>query len=263
MSDYRFTLYHSLTSVCSQKVRLTLAELGLGYDSRVMDLKKGDQFSADYLKLNPAAVVPTLINEDRVVLQSNTIMRRLCAFMPEHPLSVATADNGRSCGNWLDRADQFHVAIHAITYVCVNRRGLLNLSPEQLEQRFQNIPDPVRATRLRQIVKDGFESAPVKAALETLAEILPLLQTSARRHRWLTGDRVTLADFAMFPFVHRLHLLGFDQLSAHGDLARWHSNLMQLPSFETAIGSVVPARTRDNFAACGRTAWPQLGTVFK
>ncbi|WP_306261149.1 glutathione S-transferase family protein [Pararhizobium sp. IMCC21322] len=262
MSEPEITLYHSLTSVCSQKVRLTLAELGLGFQSRVMDLKKGDQFAPDYLKLNPNAVVPTLIDGTQVVLNSNTILQHLCARNAAHPLSTATVDRQELCSQWFERADRLHVAIHAITYVSVNREKLLALSPEQREQRYQNIPDPVRSARLRRIVDDGFESAPVLAALETLNEILPKLQTALRGYRCLTGDRATLADFAMFPFVHRLHLLGFDPLWEEGNLARWHGDMMQRPSFQTAIRTVVPASATDNFAASGKAAWPQLGVRF-
>lgn len=262
MSEPGITLYHSLTSVCSQKVRLTLAELDLGFKSRVMDLKKGDQFAPDYLNLNPNAVVPTLVDGTQVVLQSNTIMQYLCAHNPAHPLSAATANYKELCSEWFERADRFHVAIHAITYVSVNREKLLALTPEQREQRYQNIPDPVRSAKLRQIVDNGFDSAPLLAALETLHDILPKLQTATRSHRWLTGDSSTLADFAIFPFVHRLHLLGFDQLWEEGNLARWHGDMMQRPSFQTAIGRVVPASAIDNFAASGKAAWPQLGARF-
>lgn len=262
MSESGITLYHSLTSVCSQKVRLTLAELSLGFDNQVVDLKKGEQFAPDYLTLNPNAVVPTLVDGTQVVLQSNTIMQYLCAHHPVHPLSAATENRNELCSEWFEHADRFHVAIHSITYVSVNREKLLALSPEQREQRYENIPDPTRSAKLRQIVDDGFDSAPVLAALETLNDILPKLQSATRSHRWLTGDRATLADFAIFPFVHRLHLLGFDQLWEEGSLARWHGDMMQRPSFYTAIGTVVPASAIDNFAASGKVAWPQLGARF-
>ncbi len=230
----------------------------MGFESRVLDLKKGDQFAPDYLKLNPNAVVPTLLVDGHVVLQSNTIMQHLCALDPQHPFSSATADHAGACPLWFERAARFHIAIHAITYVSVNRKKLLALPTEQLEQRFRNIPDPVRSVKLRQIVEDGFESAPVSAALETLGDILPQLQKATRTSRWLTGDHLTLVDLAMFPFVHRLHLLGFDQLWAGGDLTSWHRDMMQRPGFQTAIAAVVPPSAIENFAAAGQLAWPQL-----
>ena len=52
--------YDNDMSVCAQKVRLVLAAKGLEYQRHVMNLRTGDQFRPDYLKLNPKAVVPTL-----------------------------------------------------------------------------------------------------------------------------------------------------------------------------------------------------------
>lgn len=258
MTQSNLTLFHSLTSVCSQKVRLTLAELEVDFESRVMDLKKGDQFAPDYLLLNPNAVVPTLLDGRHVVLQSNDIMQYLCKMQPDHPLSHATAEASKLCALWFERADRFHVAIHAITYVSVNREKLLALSPQQLEQRFRNIPDVGRSERLREIVEKGFGSAPVRAAMETTTELLSHLQTATRHHRWLAGDLLTLADFAIFPFIHRLHLLGFDALWENGDLARWHQDVMRRPAFRISIDNLVPEAAIQNFAKSGQIAWPRL-----
>ena len=45
-------LYHSVNSVCAQKVRIVLAEKGLEYREHLMTLQ-GDQFAPEYMKLNP------------------------------------------------------------------------------------------------------------------------------------------------------------------------------------------------------------------
>jgi glutathione S-transferase len=46
-------LYHNAFSTCSQKVRLVLAEKGLSFESREVDLIGGAQHDPDYVKLNP------------------------------------------------------------------------------------------------------------------------------------------------------------------------------------------------------------------
>jgi glutathione S-transferase len=57
------TLYHGRSSVCSLKARLALAEKALNFDCRLLTLR-GDQFEPQYLKLNPNAVVPTLVRDE-------------------------------------------------------------------------------------------------------------------------------------------------------------------------------------------------------
>ena len=78
-------LYHGRTSVCSLKVRLALAEKALKFDSCLLTLR-GDQFEPHYLKLNPNAVVPTLIHHDSIIIESTVIMHYVDDAFPGSPL---------------------------------------------------------------------------------------------------------------------------------------------------------------------------------
>src|SRR5260370_37414990 len=70
-------LYHAGPSVCSIKVRLTLAEKDLTLDGKILNLQHGDQFQPDYRKINPNAVVPTLIHDERTIIESTIIIEYL------------------------------------------------------------------------------------------------------------------------------------------------------------------------------------------
>ena len=63
-------LYHNAASTCSQKVRLALAEKQLEYESRDVDLIGGAQHDPEYVKLNPYHVVPTLVHDGGVFIES-------------------------------------------------------------------------------------------------------------------------------------------------------------------------------------------------
>ena len=88
-------LYDGTTSVCGIKARVTLFEKGLKFESRNIDLRKGEQFAPDYLTLNPNAVVPTLIDGDDIILESSVIIQYLedigpaPSLLPESPLDRA------------------------------------------------------------------------------------------------------------------------------------------------------------------------------
>ena len=85
------TLYHNDMSVCAQKVRLTLAEKGLDYESKHLDLRAGDQKKPDYLKLNPNGYVPTLVHDDFVVCELTVICEYLDDAFPAPALKPADA----------------------------------------------------------------------------------------------------------------------------------------------------------------------------
>ena len=85
------TLYHGWRSSASRRVRLFLAEKGLTFESRIVDLVKGEHHSPEYLKLNPNGVIPLLILDDgRSLYESGTICEYIDETWPEPPLRPAT-----------------------------------------------------------------------------------------------------------------------------------------------------------------------------
>jgi hypothetical protein len=86
-------LYHHGSSVCAARVRLALAEKKLEWKGHYIDILKGDQFSAEYMKLNPKAVVPTLVDDGNVIPESTRLLEGT-GWLPEplRSLDTATAD---------------------------------------------------------------------------------------------------------------------------------------------------------------------------
>jgi len=56
------------------KVALFLEESGLPYEAIAVDTRNGDQFQPDYLKLNPNGKVPTIVDGETCVFDSNAIL---------------------------------------------------------------------------------------------------------------------------------------------------------------------------------------------
>ena len=76
-------LYHNDMSLCAQKVRLCLAEKGVEWESRHLVLRAGEHQQPWYRKLNRRAVVPTLVDGDKVVPESNVILEYLDEAYPD------------------------------------------------------------------------------------------------------------------------------------------------------------------------------------
>lgn len=68
-------LYHHGISVCAVHIRIALEEKNLSWTGRYVDILKGEQHPSDYLKLNPKAVVPTLIHDGNVIHESMPVRR--------------------------------------------------------------------------------------------------------------------------------------------------------------------------------------------
>jgi glutathione S-transferase len=70
-------------SPCAQKVRLVLAEKGLEWTGQHIDLPQKENLQPWYLELNPLGVVPTLVHEDKPVIESSIICEYLEDKFPE------------------------------------------------------------------------------------------------------------------------------------------------------------------------------------
>ncbi len=86
MSD--LVLYNYFRSSASYRVRIGLHQKQLAFEYKAVHLLNngGEQNSADYKSLNPAAEVPTLIHGDAVLSQSMAILQYLDDVFPQHPL---------------------------------------------------------------------------------------------------------------------------------------------------------------------------------
>src|SRR5882672_2584501 len=84
-------LYNAPQSTCSQRVRFTLHEKDLAFSELKLDLFSGDQLRPEYLKINPNGVVPSLIHNGRVIIDSAVIIEYLSEVFPE-PASLVPHD---------------------------------------------------------------------------------------------------------------------------------------------------------------------------
>ncbi|MDA8768058.1 glutathione S-transferase N-terminal domain-containing protein, partial [Planktomarina temperata] len=91
------TLYNAPQSTCSQRVRFALHAKGLPFDEHKLDLFSGDQLKPEYLAINPNGVVPSIVNDGDIVIDSAVILEYLedthgdvAPMRPTDPVKVAT-----------------------------------------------------------------------------------------------------------------------------------------------------------------------------
>src|SRR3990172_12633493 len=99
-------LYHHGSSVCAAKVRFVLSEKDLEWKGHYLDILKGDQFDADYMKLNPKAVVPTLVHDGQVILESTVICEYLDEVFPKPPLKPTDPHGRAKMRQWTKAVDE-------------------------------------------------------------------------------------------------------------------------------------------------------------
>src|SRR2546427_10041609 len=93
-----------------QKVRVMLAEKDLEYEKIFVDLRKQEQKSPDFLRLNPYGKVPVLIDDEEVVYDSTIINEYLEDEYPHPPLLPAQSGERARVRMFEDFADNSFTA---------------------------------------------------------------------------------------------------------------------------------------------------------
>jgi len=231
-------LYHAPHSTCSQKVRLCLAEKGLAWTSRLVDLRRFEHLEPAFLALNPDAMVPVLIDGGRVMRESLVINEYLDDAYPQVPLRPAGAVERAAMRQWtLYAAEE---PTRAVKVPSFNR----NIRPElagrysdaELAAIAARIPNPDTAARWRRAAREGFSEAEVQGSLDRLGCMLDRMESQLRDQPWLVGEHYTLADVDMAPFVHRTAAVGGAQMiDERPRVADWYARLRRRPAFTQAI----------------------------
>jgi glutathione S-transferase len=189
------------TSGNVQKVIFVLEELGLPYERKDYGKQFDNTTTPEYAALNPMKKVPTLVDGDTVVWQSNTILRYLAnktgsMLYPPDPAQRSAVDR------WMDWT-------------------LAELNPPYL-------------AGFRDAKKAEAERAPDTAT--NLGNELKLLEGQLAKCAWAAGAQFSLADIALGPIVKRC--IGFPLgLPALPKTAAWVAALQARPAFQKATAT--------------------------
>jgi glutathione S-transferase len=169
------------------KVKWVCDRLALPYDWIEVDILKGESRTHEFLKLNTAGQVPTIVLDDgRALAQSNAIIRYLARgsdLIPTDAYAAARMDE------WLFWEQYSHEPYIAVCRFQVKYQGkpASELDPEK--------------------IKRGY------AALARMEQQLAAT-------RYLVGERVSLADVALLAYTRMAHEGGF-HLDGYASLRRW------------------------------------------
>ncbi len=257
-------LYHNHISVCAQRVRLVLAEKDLDVTLHHMNLRQGDQFDPDYMKLNPNGVVPTLVHDGRVVIDSAIIAEYLDDAFPEPPLRpddlVHRADMRRFC---MLPDTGLHAACATLSFSIAFRHQLMAYSRDEQDAHIEMTPDPARQQRKRLALEHGVDGPAVPGALALYRKLLDRMQAALEAHVWLAGEHYSLADVAMTPYIVRLdHLSMSAMIERCPKVRQWLAAVQARPNY-AAISDHLDDSYISLMAEKGAEAWPRVEALLK
>jgi glutathione S-transferase len=205
----QLTIWGRANSVNVQKVLWCLAELELAY----MRIDAGMQFGKNdqpaYLAMNPNGRVPTLVDGDFVLWESNSVMRYLClAYGKGSPIYPDAPKQRAAVDRWLDWT-------------------LSTLQPVDRPVFWALVRTPVEKRDMAAIQKDVDAEAVVWRIVEN--------QLAARR--FIEGDDFTIADIAVGAFAPRWFGVEGVTKPKLPQLERWFAQFSSRPGFVKFLSS--------------------------
>lgn len=202
------TLYHSPASRALTAYWM-LEEIGVAFDVRPVDIKKGEQKDPAYLKLNPAGKVPTLTDGDVVVSENPAIAIYLADRYSYGTLAPKIEDQ--------DRGAYLKWMVYSTAVV-----------------------DPVATLHEQKIDLPGSD-----VGFGAFDDMLGALTTTLADRKWLLGDRFTAADVVLGGTISRL--LYLKVLPEHPVLAEYNARLTQREAYHRAADATWPAHLYPTF----------------
>ncbi len=252
-------LYHSVNSVCAQKVRVALDEKGLACTEHLMTLQ-GDQFDPAYLKLNPNAVVPTLVHDGRPVTESSVILYYLDDAFPEKPLMPKDPHDRATVRLFNKLIDEYvHTACMTLSFATAFRARMAKMSEAAREEEFAKAPNQKRSDIKRDVTAHGLQSHYAVDAIAQHEKMLTWMEQALQHGSYLAGNAYSYADIGVLPYILRLELVKLERMwDKRPGVASWWERVKARASTQETIVKRMSAQDWAPFKAIEMGVWEQV-----
>ncbi|HZD92175.1 MAG TPA: glutathione S-transferase family protein [Pseudolabrys sp.] len=198
-------LYGFPPSPRTWQVRAAAAYLGIPLELVVVDLTKGEQRQPAYLAINPTGRAPTLVDGDFKLGEAAAILQYLASLKPG-PLWPDDTRTRADIMRW-----QSWAIAHWDKEACV---------PLVVERFIKKLLD-----------RGPADEAAVALALENFHKNARVLDDHLARQRWLVGDEMTLAEFAVAASLFYAQQGGYP-LADYPHIVEWFGRVSALPCWQ-------------------------------
>ena len=201
------TLYGRHTSYNVQKILWLADELGLEYRHIELGGQPGDTQSDEFGRLNPMRKVPVLVDNDRAIWESNTILRYLVKAYGSNQWQQQDAYQNSLVERWMDWAQtRFEPAFVGVFW------------------GYYRTPEEKR------------DMSAVNNSLDDCLFCLSRLDDQLATAQFLAGDQLSLADIATGVFLYRLVEIDLNVILPDRVLS-WYERLQQRSAYRRWVMS--------------------------
>ena len=198
-----YSLYHYPYSQHSRRVVSLLEEAGLDYEIKHLAMDRGAHMAPEYLAVNPNHQVPTLIDGEIKIHESNAILRYLCFkhdlhdWYPTDPAARALVEQ------WLDW-------------------NQCRLSPVVIDIVLNTV-----------FMGENGDQAAAQRGREALPELASVLEAGLEERTYLAGGAPSIADLSVVSNIFHLGLA--EARPASHNISAWFEHMSGLQGFQKSL----------------------------
>jgi len=200
-------LYHWEPNANSGKPMLALAEKGVAFESRYMDLLRQEQHSSEYLKINPEGTLPALVHDEQVLTESTPMMEYIDEVFPGPPLRPPSARGRWQMRWWMRYFDSyFGPSLSMVGWSIFVGPAMRGRDPAELQAAIERIPLPARRVAWRKAMFNEFSAAELDESRRRVRFATGVLEAHLAQQPWIAGSSYSLGDIAGFNLAYALPL---------------------------------------------------------
>ena len=227
-------LHHFEPTSNSGEVLICLKEKGIDFVGHYVDVLAGEQFSAEFLKLNPAGQVPVLVHDSHVLTETGFILQYLDEVFPDVSLTPHSREGRYWVNVWIKYVNEYmapaawKLGIAGAIATLGERRGVI-------EAALVRAPPERRQAWTKAFA--GFDAVDLEIARGLLPVRLERMETALSASEWLAGDHYSLADIVVFPTANALPGVAPDLVNATATprIWDWLEHMRARPAVQAAL----------------------------
>jgi glutathione S-transferase len=236
-------LFHAEFSSCSQKLRIILSLKGVDWESHLVDLLANEHLTPYFMGINPRAVVPVLIDDGDVHIESNDIMLHLERRFPDPRLRPAGMEDRVDA--MLREEDALHFDLRTLTFRFMFDPSKPPKSEGDLKRYGTGEAGTVQGKRdgaiaheaafWRGYLEHGVNDDGARRSAQAFRRAFEAVDRDLAKREYVLGKEVSLVDVAWLVDVQRLTYAGYPLKTLHPYLDAWRDRLMRRPEISREL----------------------------
>jgi len=228
-------LYHAGISNCAMRVRVTLEEKGLPWTSHHFDILNKEHQTPEYFGINPKGLVPTLVDDGVVIIESDDIIDYLDKKFHEPPLRPTSESGLEEMYEWMKLAVNNHVGA-VKTFIYYNKIQRFMRQSEDEKEKYSKLQknEELRDYHSKNSGEGGITAEDAKRAEQILNDCFTKAEKILGGNDWLVDNHFSLADIAWIPLHFTLIRANFS-FDGYPAVHDWAERIGKRESFKKAV----------------------------